>query len=76
MSFSKGYIDDTICNVKIETINYIITILNNFDLNITFTYEMEKDCKLPFLDVLLIKNGSNIVTTVYGKSTTNDSYLN
>ena len=58
------------------TINYITTILNNFDLNITFNYEIEKDCKLPFLDVLLIKKGNNILTTVYRKATTNDIYLN
>ena len=42
-------------------------ILNNFDTNITFTYEVEKDCKLLFLDVLLIKKGNNIITTVYRK---------
>ena len=72
LSFMKRYVDDTICFVKIGTINYITTILNNFDPNITFTYEVEKDCKLPFLDVLLIKKGNNIVTTVYRKATTND----
>ena len=58
------------------TINYITTILNNIDPNITFNYEVEKDCKLPFLDVLLIKKGNNIVTTLYRKATTNDIYLN
>ena len=50
-------------------------MLNNFDLNITFTYEVEKVCKLSFLDVLLIKKGNNVVTTVYRKATTNDIYL-
>ena len=28
------------------------------DPNISFTYEVEKDCKLPFFDVFLIKRGS------------------
>ena len=51
-------------------------ILNNFDSNITVTYEVEKNCKLPLLDVLVIKKGNNIVTTVYPKATTNDTYLN
>ena len=32
--------------------------------------------KLPFLAVLLIKKGNDIVTTVYRKATTNDTYLN
>ena len=51
-------------------------ILSNFNANITFNYEVEKDCKLPFLDVLLIKKGNNNITTVYRKATTNDIYLN
>ena len=71
LHFWKQYVDDNICFVKIGTINYITKILNNFDANITFTYEVEKDCKLPFLDVLLIKKGNNIITTVYCKATTN-----
>ena len=48
LSFWKRYVDDTICFVKIGTINYILTILNNFDPNITFTYKVQKDYKLPF----------------------------
>ena len=51
-------------------------ILNNFDPNITFNNEIEKDCKSPFLDVLLFKKGSSIVTIVYHKETTNDVYFN
>ena len=31
---------------------------------------------LPFLDVLRTRNGNDIVTTVYHKTTTNDLYLN
>ena len=76
LSLWKRHVDDIICFIKIGTINYIATILNSFDPNITFTYEVEKDCKLPFLDVLLIKKGNNIVTTVYHKATSNDIYLN
>ena len=70
------YVDYTICFEEIRTINYMTTILNNFDPNITFTYEVEEDCKLPFLDVLLIQKGNSIVTTVYCKTTTCNIYLN
>ena len=76
LSFWKRYADDTICFVKIGTISYITKILNNFDPKIKFTYEVEKDCKLTFLDELLIKKGNNIITTIYRKATTNDIYLN
>ena len=70
LSFWKRYE-----KIKIGTINYITTILNKFDPNITFTYEMEKDCKLPFLNGLLMKKENNIVTIVYRKATANDIYL-
>ena len=76
LSFWKQYADDTICFVKIGTINYITKILNNFDPNIKFSYEVEKDCRLLFLDVVLIKKRNNIITTIDCKATTNDIYLN
>ena len=75
-SFWKRYVDDTICFLKIGTISYITKIFNNFDSKIKFTYEVEKDCKLPFLDVLVIKKENNIITTIHRKATTSDIYLN
>ena len=73
LSIWKRHVDDTICFVKIGTINYITNIFNNFDANIIFTYERGKDYILPFLDVLLIQKGNNIITIVYHKATTNDN---
>ena len=43
--------------------------------NIEFTYEIENDGKLPFLDVLVIRKDYEVETTVYRKSTNNDIYL-
>ena len=45
-------------------------------MNIKFTYELEHEGKLPFLDVLLCRTGKKIYTTVYRKATNNDVYLN
>ena len=45
-------------------------------MNIKFTYELEHEGKLPFLDVLLCRKGKKIYTTVYRKATNNDVYLN
>ena len=45
-------------------------------MNIKFTYELEHDGQLPFLDVLLCRKGKKIYTTVYRKATNNDVYLN
>ena len=76
LSLLKQYVHEPTYFVKIGIINYITKKLNNVDPNIKFNYEVERDCKLPFLDVLLIKKRSNIITTLYHKATTNDIYPN
>ena len=54
-----------------------LKILNGFHRNIQFTYEVETDSKISFLDVLVIRDSNNnINTTVYRKSTNNHIYLN
>ena len=63
IQFWKRYVDDTICFIKVRLFNYILSVLNNFDINIKFTYELEYEGKLPFLDVLLRRVG--LYTTVY-----------
>ena len=45
MKFWKRYVDDTICFVKMGSVQHIVSILNSFDLDIQFTNEMEKKCR-------------------------------
>ena len=54
---------------------HVLTVLNNFHENIEFTYEMEKNGKIAFLDVLIIRNNNTLKTTVYKKKTHNGVYL-
>ena len=42
---------DTICFIKIEYVEYILSVLNGFDSNIEFKFEEENDGALPFLDI-------------------------
>ena len=74
IKFWRKYVDDTICYVKIRSIKHILSLLTSFDENIQFTFESEKG-NIP-LDVLLCRNGRELTTTVYGKKTNNDIYLN
>ena len=53
-----------------------ISLLNSFEENIQFTCESGNKGTLPFLDVLLCRNGAELTTTVYRKKTNNDVYLN
>ena len=72
----RRYFDDTICFVKIRSIEYILSVINNFHEKIQFTYEIEKDSKLSFLDVEIQRTNEILATTVYRKETNNDMYLN
>ena len=65
ITFWKRYVDDTICFVKIDTTEFIISVLNSFDINIQFTFEEENDETIPFLDILISMNRNDITTTVY-----------
>ena len=47
-----------------ESIENILSKLNGYNDNIEFTYEIENDDKLPFLDVLVICKDYKVETTV------------
>ena len=76
ITFWKRYVDDTICFVKKGIAEFIISVLNSFDKNIQFTFEVENDETIPFLDILISRKRNDITTAVYQKSTCNDIYLN
>ena len=50
-------------------------MLNSFHKNIQFTYEVESNVKLPFLDMLPMQNHTDITVTVYRKDSNSDVYL-
>ena len=60
MTLWQRFVDDTISFVKNDSIAYVLDQLNSFHEQIQFTYEVEHNNKLPFLDVLLIKNPNKI----------------
>ena len=59
MSPWKRYVDDTMADVKLSSIEHVLTILNSFHQNIEFTYELEQNGKINFLDVMLIRTNDN-----------------
>ena len=64
MTIWRCFVDGTITFAKNDSIAYVLDQLNSFHEQIQFTYEVERNNKLPFLDVLLIKNANKIDTTV------------
>ena len=67
--------DDTITFVKIGSVEYLLSLMNNFHPEIKLTYEMKVESKLLLLDILPHRDGNGIITTVYRK-VTNNVYLN
>ena len=53
--------------VKTGSVEYVLSALNSFYKNIKFTYEEEQNNALQLLDVLFIRDGENLNTTVYRK---------
>ena len=72
----EKYVDDTFLFIKKGCVEHVLACLHSFHKNIQFTYELENQNKLPFLDVWLIRRGTKIETTGYRNSTNNDNYLN
>ena len=57
IKFWRRYVHDTISYVEIGSINHVLCLLNSFDENRQFIFESGEKGTLPFLDVLLCRNG-------------------
>ena len=75
----KRYVDDILEVVNKEAVNELTDHLNTIDdtNSIKFTYEEEKEGKMPFLDTLIVRHeDGSVKLLVYRKSTHTDQYLN
>ena len=71
----KRYVNDTITFIKPDFITNVYDTLNKFHQNIKFTYEVEHNGEISFLDVLLMRCHGKLETPVFRKETNNDIYL-
>ena len=75
----KRYVDDILDVLKKDQVKTMNDHLNDIDetRSIQFTYEPEKDGKIPFLDMLIIrKSDGSVKLCVYRKPNHTDQYLN
>ncbi|XP_061194818.1 uncharacterized protein LOC133202982 [Saccostrea echinata] len=72
----KRYLDDCFIfwNRSNEDLQEFHSILNNLHPSIKFTVE-KSGLELPFLDILIIKEGRKIITDLYYKKTDSHQYL-
>ena len=59
-----------------KKISIYLTVFNEFDCNLKFTYEIENNNKINFLDVSLVKENGNIITDWYYKPMSSNRTLN
>ena len=73
--FSR-YMDDILREIKKNEIDQKLEEINCLHPNLSFTIEKEKDGTLPFLDMLIIHQGTQIQSTWYSKPTDTGLILN
>ena len=73
----RRYADDNLAYVLPKKIDLVIHELNSYHSNIKFTYELELENKLAFLDVCVTRiNKNEIETSALRKATNTNIYLN
>ena len=68
--------DDIVCDVKLSKIEERLRTINNLHPSLSFTFELEIDKKLPFLDMLLHNDNGNLSSSWYRKPTDTGLTLN
>ena len=74
--FFLRYVDDVITCVPKNKVQYMLDIFNGYDDNLKFTYEIENNHEISFLDVLLIRENNRLITNWYRKPTFSGRLLN
>lgn len=71
------YVDDLFGICQISAVETILTKLNSFNPNIKFTMEKETNCKLAYLDTVVIRtDNKNIILDWYQKPTSSGRLVN
>ena len=75
--YYRRYVDDTFLLFASEShVKKFLRYMNSRHDNITFTFETELEDKLPFLDVLVTREGPCLTTSLYRKPTFSGLYTN
>ena len=70
------YMDDIICIIKRDGLDTKLCEINNIHSSLSFTVEVEKDGRLPFLDMVLVNQNGHLSSGWYRKPTDTGLTLN
>lgn len=77
LEFFFRYIDDSICCLREDAIQIVQERLHSYDNNLKFTYEIEKERRINFLDTTLIRqHDGNIILDWYRKESQTSRIIN
>ena len=69
-SFSQRYVYDVMLCVPEDKVEHVLKVFNSYHPKLQFTIELKKDRKIPFLDLLLMRDKDDkIITNWYQKKT-------
>ena len=60
-AFYAGYVDDILVLIKPENIDFVLTLLNNFDRNLNFICDNFDNNKVHFLDISILFNSETTI---------------
>ncbi|XP_062538225.1 uncharacterized protein LOC134206513 [Armigeres subalbatus] len=63
LPFIRKYVDDLVTAIPLEKLKQLLDAFNSYDIHIQFTHELEMNNRLPYLDMLLIRQQNQRVTT-------------
>ena len=70
------YVDDIFCIIKRTHLRIFLKMLNEHHPSIKFTFEEEQNGRLPFLDLLVIRNAENVIELdIYRKQTSTERFI-
>ena len=73
----KKYVDDLVLAVPKDKVNEVVAAFNKQNTHIQFTVEMEVDGRLPFLDMVLVRDQQQQIRTEwYRKPVSSGRFLN
>ncbi|XP_036320350.1 uncharacterized protein LOC118734769 [Rhagoletis pomonella] len=76
IKFVTKYVDDIFAIIKRNDANIILDTLNKYHNKLKFTMEIEKDSKIPFLDVCIYREKQNLLLDWYSKPTSSGRLIN
>ena len=68
--------DDVLCSVRKSEVDERLSMINKLHDNLKFTYELENEGTIPFLDMLILNKSGSLSSSWYRKPTDTGLTLN